>query len=119
MYGPLPAFLWPALVFALAGTGLVGRFLWHYLDSPGPTGHVQSLVLGAAFLIVAFLLVMLGIISDLLRSNRILTERTLHRIRHIELALEIPPEKSLEEVALDDDLEEIEEPQALGRSPRS
>ena len=97
MYGPLPAFLWPALVFALGGSVLVGRFLWHYFESAGPTGHVQSLVLGAALLIVAFLLVMLGIISDLLRANRILTERALHRIRHIELALDVPPEKSLEE----------------------
>ena len=59
-------------------------------------------MLGAALLIVAFLLVMLGIISDLLRSNRILTERTLHRIRHIEIALDVPPEKSLEEVSVVD-----------------
>ncbi len=102
MYGPLPAFLWPALIFGIAGGGLIGRFLWHYVESPGPTGHVQSLVLGAALLIVAFLLVMLGIISDLLRSNRILTERALHRIRHIELALGVPPEKSLEEVSIVD-----------------
>jgi glycosyltransferase involved in cell wall biosynthesis len=97
MYGPLPAFLWPAFVFALAGSWLVGRFLWHYLTSAGPTGHVQSLVLGAALLIVAFLLVMLGIIGDLLRSNRVLTERTLHRIRHIELALGVQPDVSLED----------------------
>jgi glycosyltransferase involved in cell wall biosynthesis len=99
MYGPLPAFLWPALVFALGGGVLVGRFFWEYFTSAGPTGHVQSLVLGAALLIVAFLLVMLGIISDLLRANRVLTERALHRIRHIELALGVPPDASLEDVA--------------------
>ena len=120
MYGPLPAFLWPALVFALGGSVLVGRFLWHYLDSPGPTGHVQSLVLGAAFLIVAFLLVMLGIISDLLRSNRILTERALHRIRHIEIALDVPPEKSLVEVSVvDPELDSIEERPVPARSSSS
>jgi len=115
MYGPLPAFLWPALVFALGGSVLVGRFLWHYFESAGPTGHVQSLVLGAALLIVAFLLVMLGIISDLLRANRILTERALHRIRHIELALDVPPEKSLAE-SVDAELDSIEERPVLGRS---
>lgn len=97
MYGPLPAFLWPAFVFALGGSWLVGRFLWFYFTESGPTGHVQSLVLGAALLIVAFLLVMLGIIGDLLRSNRILTERALHRIRHIELALGVAPDVSLED----------------------
>jgi glycosyltransferase involved in cell wall biosynthesis len=97
MYGPLPAFLLPALVFALLGSGLVGRFLWHYVTTPGPTGRIQSLVLGAALIIVAFLLVMLGIIGDLLRGNRLLTERTLHRVRHIELALGVAPDVSLEE----------------------
>jgi glycosyltransferase involved in cell wall biosynthesis len=120
MYGPLPAFLWPALVFALGGATLVGRFLWAYFTSPGPTGHVQSLVLGAAFLIVGFLLVMLGIISDLLRANRVLTERTLHRIRHIELALGVLPDASVEDVAIDADLppEEDREPHSvLGRTP--
>lgn len=104
MYGPLPAFLLPAFVFAAGGAGLVGRFLWHYFTSPGPTGRVQSLVLGAALLIVAFMLVMLGIISDLLRANRVLTERALHRIRHIELALGVPPDVSLEDVAGDEEV---------------
>jgi glycosyltransferase involved in cell wall biosynthesis len=120
MYGPLPAFLWPALIFALGGATLVGRFLWAYFTSPGPTGHVQSLVLGAAFLIVGFLLVMLGIISDLLRANRVLTERTLHRIRHIELALGVQPDASVEDVSLDAELppEEDREPHSvLGRTP--
>ena len=99
MYGPLPAFLLPALVFSLIGGGLVGRFLWHYFTSPGPAGRVQSLIVGVALIIVAFLLVMLGIISDLLRANRVLTERTLHRIRHIELALGVKPDISVEDVS--------------------
>jgi hypothetical protein len=122
MYGPLPAFLLPAFVFAACGAALVGRFLWLYFTSPGPTGHVQSLVLGVALLIVAFMLVMLGIISDLLRANRVLTERTLHRIRHIELALGVPPDVSLEDVAVDAELEPDQERRAhslLGRSSTS
>ncbi|HSK15810.1 MAG TPA: glycosyltransferase family 2 protein [Gaiellaceae bacterium] len=106
MYGPLPAFLLPALIFGVVGAGLVGRFLWHYFFTPGPTGHVQSVVLGAALLIVGFMLVMLGIISDMLRANRVLTERTLHRVRHIELALGVPPDVSLEDVAAEEHLAE-------------
>jgi glycosyltransferase involved in cell wall biosynthesis len=105
MYGPLPAFLWPALLFAIGGVGLVGRFLWEYFTSTGPTGHVQSLVLGASLLIVAFMLVMLGVIGDLLRANRVLTERTLHRVRHIELALGVLPDASLEDVSVDAEIE--------------
>ena len=101
MYSPLPAFLLPASAFGIGGGLLVTRFLWHYFTSPGPTGRVQSLIVGVALLIVAFMLVMLGIISDLLRANRVLTERTLHRVRHIELALGVPPDVTVEDVALD------------------
>ena len=97
MYGPLPA-------FPLAGARLRPRRLSARRALPvallrrRPARRATSSrsCLGA-FLIVAFLLVMLGIISDLLRANRILTERALHRIRHVELALDVPPEKSLEE----------------------
>jgi hypothetical protein len=122
MYGPLPAFLLPAAIFAIGGAGLVGRFLWHYVTSPGPTGRVQSLVLGVALLIVAFMLVMLGIVSDLLRANRVLTERALHRIRHLELALGVPPDVSLEDVAGGEQLDAEHDRQAhtlVGRSSTS
>ncbi len=40
-------------------------------------GHLQSLLLGAVLLIMSFLSVMLGVISDLIRTNRILIEDTL------------------------------------------
>ena len=98
MYGPLPAFLIPSALFATAGGILVGRFIWHYLTSEAPTGRVQSLIIGVALLIVAFMLLMLGIISDMLRANRVLTERTLHRVRHIELAVGVPPDLTVEDV---------------------
>ena len=44
-------------------------------------------------MIVALLFIMLGILSDLLRANRILLERTLRRVRGIELALHVPPDE--------------------------
>ena len=87
MYDPLPVFLLPAALVGFVGTLLLGRFTWFYFSEPGPTGHLQSLIVGAALLIFAVQLVLLGVISDLLRSNRILSERTLHRVRKIELAL--------------------------------
>ena len=101
MYGPLPAFLIPAFIFGGGGTFLIGRFLWHYFTAAGPTGRVQSLIVGVSLLIVAFLLLMLGIISDLLRANRVLTERTLHRVRHIELVVGVPPDVTVEDVTLE------------------
>jgi glycosyltransferase involved in cell wall biosynthesis len=89
MYEPLPAFLWPAAILGLGGLALVVRFGWFYVTEPGPTGHVQSLIIGAALLIFALQLVLLGVIGDLLRTNRIISEQTLQRTRKIELALGI------------------------------
>lgn len=98
MYEPLAVFAWPAALFSVAGGALVGRFLWYYFTSPEPTGRVQSLVIGAALLILGFMLFLLGVLADLLRANRVLAERTLYRIRHIELALGVPPTVALEEI---------------------
>ena len=92
MYEPLRVFLWLAAIFGLAGTALFGRFAWYYFTEPPPTGHVQSLIVGAALLILAVQLAVLGVIGDLLRANRVLVERTLHRVRKVELELGVRPD---------------------------
>ncbi|MGH3022115.1 MAG: glycosyltransferase family 2 protein [Gaiellaceae bacterium] len=92
MYEPLPVFLWPAAVAGLLGAFLTARFGWFYFTEPGPTGHVQSLVAGAALIIFSVQLVLLAVISDLLRSNRVLLERTLQRVRKIELEVGVKPD---------------------------
>ena len=91
-YEPLPVFLWPAFVLGLCALALFGRFAYYYFTTPGPTGHVQSLIVGAALLVVALQLVLLGVIGDLLRVNRVISERTLQRVRSVELALGVPPD---------------------------
>ena len=99
MYEPLRIFLLLAALPAVLGLVLFGRFAWFYLTDPGPTGHVQSLVVGAALLILAFQLVALGIVADLMRANRVLVERTLHRVRRLELEAGVPPDSLAEEAA--------------------
>ena len=44
-------------------------------------GHLQSLLVGAVLLILSFLSVMLGIIADLIRTNRTLLEATLEHAK--------------------------------------
>jgi glycosyltransferase involved in cell wall biosynthesis len=92
MYEPLRVFLWLAAVFGAVGVTLFVRFAWFYFTTPGPTGHVQSLVVGAAFLVLAFQLAVLGILADLLRSNRLIAEDTLERVRKVELELGVRPD---------------------------
>jgi glycosyltransferase involved in cell wall biosynthesis len=92
MYEPLRVFVFLAALVGSAGLALFGRFAWFYFTQPGPTGHIQSLVIGAALLIFAVQLAVLGVLGDLLRANRVLIERTLHRVRKVELELGVRPD---------------------------
>ena len=86
MHQPLRVFNIPAAVFAVAGLILFGRFGWFYLTAGGE-GHIQSLIVGAVCLLVAMQMLMLGLLADLLRSNRVISERVLRRVRNIVLTL--------------------------------
>jgi glycosyltransferase involved in cell wall biosynthesis len=92
MHEPLPVFLWPAAIFGAFGLALFGRFFYYYFTTPGETGHVQSLIVGAVLLVFALQLLLLGVIGDLLRANRVIGERTLQRVRKLELALGVEPD---------------------------
>lgn len=94
MYEPLRVFTAPALLFGLVGTILFARFGWFFVTEEG-TGHVQSLVVGAAFMVLSLQLFMLGVIGHLLRVNRVIGERTLRRVRSIELAVGVRPETAV------------------------
>jgi glycosyltransferase involved in cell wall biosynthesis len=92
MHEPLRVFLSLAAVVALGGLILVGRVVLVYFTQPGPTGHVQSLIIGGVLLVFAVQLAVLGVLADLVRANRILAERSLHRLRKIELQLGVSPD---------------------------
>jgi glycosyltransferase involved in cell wall biosynthesis len=78
----------PVTLFAMIGTffgvlGLVPFVRWAYLQVTDtvPGGHVQSLLVGAVLLISAFLCVLVGVIADLVRTNRILIEDALEHTK--------------------------------------
>lgn len=72
----------------LTAIGLIpiARFLWFVLAGDG-SGHIQSLVLGTALLIVGVLVATLGILADLVATNRKLLEASLHKLRKLEEAV--------------------------------
>jgi hypothetical protein len=80
MYKPYVIFAWLAAVFGILGLVPFVRYaVLVARDDAG--GHLQSLLLGAVLLILAFLSVMLGIVSDLIRTNRTLIEHTLEHTK--------------------------------------
>jgi hypothetical protein len=107
MYKPLKAFLYLASLLFLLGTALGIRFLYYYFITKGHAGHVQSLILAAILLIVAFMVATTGLLADLVGANRKLLEDALIRLRRLEYdtkgrvfpkQIGIEPMRSLEEV---------------------
>jgi glycosyltransferase involved in cell wall biosynthesis len=80
MYKPYVIFGWVSAILAVLG--LVPFVRYAVLVAVGEGGgHLQSLILGSVLLILSFLCVMLGILSDLTRTNRILVEATLEHTK--------------------------------------
>lgn len=70
-----------AFMIGLAG---VCRFGIAYVNDPSYNGHIQSLQVGIFALTLAFLCLLLALLSDLLSVNRRLIENVLVRVKEIE-----------------------------------
>lgn len=57
---------------------------------PPSTDHIQSVILGAVLTISGLQVLLFGIIADSINSVRSLTTKTLHRVRDIELQVQVP-----------------------------
>jgi glycosyltransferase involved in cell wall biosynthesis len=90
MYEPLRVFVVAAVIAALIGAVIWVRFLYYFASGSGK-GHVQSLILGATMLVIAVQLAALGVMADVLAAIRVLLQRTLERVRRVELQLGIEP----------------------------
>ncbi len=84
MYEPLKIFLIIGTLFFGGGFLLGVRFLYFNLWLQ-QTGHIQSLILSAVLLIIGFLIMVVGLLSDLISANRRLLEDTLYRVKRLEL----------------------------------
>ena len=89
-YEPLRVFWGAAAVVGLAALTVWGRFAYLELFRDG-AGDLESLILGAVLFNAAMLLVALGVVGDLLYAQRVLTQRTLERVRRVELELGVAP----------------------------
>jgi len=82
-FNALRVFVSLGALATLIGLFPIGRFLWFVLDGEG-SGHIQSLVLGSVLLTVGVLIATLGILADLIATNRKLLEATLFKLRKLE-----------------------------------
>lgn len=82
-YNPLRAFIAVGAVLAMAGALPIVRFLWFWVDGNGD-GHVQSLVIGGALLVLGVVTGLMGMLADLIGVNRKLLETALLHIRRLD-----------------------------------
>jgi glycosyltransferase involved in cell wall biosynthesis len=90
LYEPLRVFLIAAGIVLVPAAIIWARFLWFFFGGEGE-GHVQSLILGSTLMIIAVQLVALGVVADILAASRVLQQRTLERVRRVELTLGVEP----------------------------
>lgn len=88
----------PLKVFFLAGTAVSGlgvlaglRFLYFYLVGEG-AGHIQSVVFASFCMTLGMFMVMMGLVSELIATNRKLLERINWRLQRMEDRLVPKPE---------------------------
>jgi glycosyltransferase involved in cell wall biosynthesis len=82
-YNPLRAFVGIGLALASVGLLPMLRFAWFWLQGDG-NGHVQSLVIGGALLVLGTIVAVMGVLADLIAANRKLIEKNLLHLRRIE-----------------------------------
>jgi glycosyltransferase involved in cell wall biosynthesis len=84
MYRPLRVFSAISVILILLGLAGGLRYLYFYIVHQS-SGHIQSLILSAIFLIVGFQVLLIGLLADLVGFNRKIMEETLYRIRRLEI----------------------------------
>lgn len=82
-FNALRVFVALGALAALVGAAPMARFLWFFALGQGE-GHIQSLVIGGALLVVGVMVAALGILADLIATNRKLIETGLYNLRRIE-----------------------------------
>lgn len=90
-YEPLKVFSWVAAALVAGAFAAWTPFLWDWALGDGRSGHLQSVVLGAMLFMAAVQVFVLGVLADLIASNRVVGQRTLERVRRIELEMGVSP----------------------------
>ncbi len=83
IYEPLKMFMIIGGTIFSLGLFISFRFLYFYLTGH-VSGHIQSLLLATVLFIIGFQTMVMGLMADLIGSNRSLIENTLYRVKKME-----------------------------------
>lgn len=82
IYRPLALFFYVGSLFTMAGLVVGIRFVYYYLHDGGQ-GHIQSVIFASLCVTLGMLLYMMGLIGDLIATNRKLLEKVHYRLRNM------------------------------------
>jgi uncharacterized membrane protein len=99
MYKPYVIFSALAVLFGVLGLIPFIRYAVISVAGHNNGGHLQSLLVGTVLLVCSFLSVIVGIVSDLLRTNRALIEDTLEHTKKMRFGMLSPAETAPVDVA--------------------
>lgn len=83
MYSPLRVFITAGALVGLVGLLGILRFLY-FAATGDSAGHIQSLVISGALLVLGFQIGMIGLLADLIAANRRLLQDVLYRLRRLD-----------------------------------
>lgn len=86
MFKPYVILGWLGGLMLLAGIVPFIRFFIFFVQGTGG-GHVQSLIFGSSMIVGGLLCMALLVIADLLRTNRVLLEDSLERLKEIQFGI--------------------------------
>lgn len=82
IYRPIALFMWISAILTTAGVAIGARFLVYMARGDGG-GHVQSLILAALCIMLGAMSFMIGLVADLIATNRKLMEQVDLRIQRL------------------------------------
>lgn len=86
MHEPLKVFVTPGISLLVISAVPFVRYLVLTWGAGNPGQHIQSLLLGVALFTGGLLFCVLGVIADLNKTNRVIAENTLERIKRLEFS---------------------------------
>lgn len=84
MYEALRVFLTLSVIPLLGGLFLLGRFTYYFLIGDGQ-GHIQSMIVATILIVLGFLTILIGLLSDLIARNRTLGEDANYRLKKMDI----------------------------------
>ena len=91
-YEPIRFFGAVALLLLAASALGFTPFLYDWLVNGDRSGHLQSIVVASVLFVGALQVGVLAILADMMRNQRVVSQRTLERLRGVEIELGVDPQ---------------------------